>query len=195
MGILWCVFDELAVTGLRPAALVADTGYGASADFDCGDDGTIPLVWLIVQWPEGESEPEKCWISNLPAAMPAKDLVRLAQARWRIENDRRGLNISLGLDHFGHLFTGWHRYVTLVTADHLFLTEQRTSPEAPVGGSPSEVASNSPALGLRRRDEGGESVRQKVRRRTKSRSMVRDSASRALGELHGRHARALGNFG
>lgn len=95
-----------AVTGLRPAALVADTGYGANADFRRGDDGTIPPAWLIVQWPEGESEPEKYWISNLPAGMPTKDLVRLAQARWRIENDHRGLKISLGMDHFGRLFTG-----------------------------------------------------------------------------------------
>ncbi|MFJ9646539.1 transposase, partial [Streptomyces sp. NPDC101206] len=43
-------------------------------------DGTIPLAWLIAQWPEGESEPVKYWISNLPADLPAKDLVRLAKA-------------------------------------------------------------------------------------------------------------------
>ncbi|WP_405680763.1 transposase [Streptomyces sp. NBC_00868] len=36
-------------------------------------DGTIPLVWLIAQWPEGEAEPVKYWISNLPAT----DLIRL----------------------------------------------------------------------------------------------------------------------
>nr|WP_234382605.1 hypothetical protein [Streptomyces sp. XY332] len=35
-------------------------------------DGTIPLVWLIAQWPEGEAEPVKYWISNLPANIPAR---------------------------------------------------------------------------------------------------------------------------
>ncbi|MEU6056409.1 IS701 family transposase [Streptomyces xanthochromogenes] len=218
------MLDELAATGLRPAVLVADTGYGANADFRRGledrglayvlqakgemtahgeqaaphqpaysglgprplpryrtspcslrehvltagrdsgravswrkgskaamsshfvflrvrlagrrpkpaDDGTIPLVWLIAQWPEGESEPVKYWISNLPAGMPAKDLVRLAKARWRIEHDYRELKTALGLDHFeGRSFNGWHRHVTLVTAAHLFLSEQRTSPKAP----------------------------------------------------------------
>lgn len=41
----------------------------------------------------------------------------------------------LGLDHFeGRSFNGWHRHVTLVTAAHLFLTEQRRSPKAPVQG-------------------------------------------------------------
>ncbi|MGW9048491.1 IS701 family transposase [Streptomyces lydicus] len=95
-------------------------------------DGTIPLVWLIAQWPEGEAEPVKYWISNLPADLPAKDLVRLAKARWRIEHDYRELKTALGLDHFeGRSFVGWHRHVTLVTAAHLFLTEQRRHPKAP----------------------------------------------------------------
>ncbi|MEU3409651.1 IS701 family transposase [Streptomyces sp. NPDC006670] len=95
-------------------------------------DGTIPLSWLIAQWPENEAEPTKYWISNLPADIPAKDLVRLAKARWRIEHDYRELKTALGLDHFeGRSFVGWHRHVTLVTAAHLFLTEQRSSPKAP----------------------------------------------------------------
>ncbi|MET8299240.1 IS701 family transposase [Streptomyces sp. NPDC005180] len=217
------MLDELAGIGLRPAALVADAGYGANADFRHGledrglgyvlqvkgemtahredaephqptygglgprplpryrtrpvslrehvlaagrqqgrsvvwrkgskaalssyfvllrvrlagrrpkpaEDGTIPLTWLIAQWPEGEDEPTKYWISNLPADIPAKDLVRLAKARWRIEHDYRELKTALGLDHFeGRSFTGWHRHVTLVTAAHLFLTEQRRTPKA-----------------------------------------------------------------
>ncbi|MFJ9854843.1 IS701 family transposase [Streptomyces sp. NPDC101150] len=95
-------------------------------------DGTIPLTWLIAQWPEGEEEPVKYWISNLPADLPAKDLVRLAKSRWRIEHDYRELKTALGLDHFeGRCFAGWHRHVTLVTAAHLFLTEHRRSPKAP----------------------------------------------------------------
>ncbi|MFI5642281.1 transposase [Streptomyces goshikiensis] len=98
------------------------------------EDGTIPLTRLIAQWPEGEDEPTKYWISNLPADLPAKDLVRLAKSRWRIEHDYRELKTALGLDHFeGRSFTGWHRHVTLVTAAHLFLTEQRTCPKAPAG--------------------------------------------------------------
>ncbi len=54
------------------------------------------------------------------------------ESRWRIEHDYRELKTTLGLDHFeGRSFTGWHRHVTLVTAAHLFLTEQRTCPKAP----------------------------------------------------------------
>ncbi|WP_106976845.1 transposase [Streptomyces sp. NRRL B-24484] len=47
------------------------------------------------------------WISNLPADIPAKDLVRLAKSRWRIEHDYRELKTRLGLDHFeGRSFIG-----------------------------------------------------------------------------------------
>ena len=74
----------------------------------------------------------KYWVSNLPADIPARDLVRLAKLRWRIEYDYRELKTTLGLDHpEGRSFTGWHRHVTLVTAAHLFLTEQRPCPKVP----------------------------------------------------------------
>nr|WP_274562442.1 transposase [Streptomyces spiramyceticus] len=93
---------------------------------------SFELVHLIAQWPEGHDEPVKYWISNLPADIPTRDLVRLAKSRRRIEHDYRELKTTLGLDHFeGRSFTGWRRHVTLVTAAHLFLTEQRTCPKAP----------------------------------------------------------------
>ncbi|MEU6924078.1 MULTISPECIES: hypothetical protein [unclassified Streptomyces] len=67
-------------------------------------DGVLPLRWLIARCPEGEDEPVRHWISNLPADIPARDLVR---------------KTTLGLDHFeGCLFTDR-------------LTEQRTCPKAP----------------------------------------------------------------
>lgn len=77
-------------------------------------DGVIGLTWLIAQWPEGEDEPVRHWISNVPADSRARDLVRLAKLRWRIEHDYRELKTALGLDHFeGRSFTGWHRHFKL----------------------------------------------------------------------------------
>lgn len=97
-------------------------------------DGTIGLRWLIAQWPKDADEPAKYWLSNLPANLPPGVLVRLAKTRWRIEHDYRELKTALGLDHFeGRSWDGWHRHVTLVTAAHLFLTEQRTAPKALAG--------------------------------------------------------------
>ncbi|MGV9995323.1 transposase, partial [Streptomyces sp. NPDC003374] len=64
--------------------------------------------------------------------------VRLAKIRWRIEHDYRELKHGLGLDHFeGRSWTGWHHHVTLVTAAHAFLTEQRLAPKARTPASPS----------------------------------------------------------
>ena len=67
------------------------------------------------------------WLSGLPVAdTPAKDLVRPAKMRWRIEHDYRELKTGLGLDHFeGRSWLGWHHHATLVTAAHLFLTTLR----------------------------------------------------------------------
>ncbi|MBM3148154.1 MAG: transposase [Actinobacteria bacterium] len=91
----------------------------------------LPLAWLLAQWPEGESEPTKYWLADLPAETTLFDLVRLAKLRWRIEQDYRELKDALGLDHFeGRSFRGWHHHVTLVSLAHGFLTLQRLSPKA-----------------------------------------------------------------
>ena len=91
----------------------------------------LPAAWLPAEWPEGESEPVKYWLSNLPETTSLLDLVRLARLRWRIELDYREMKDALGLDHFeGRSFRGWHHHVTLVSVAHAFLTAQRLSPTA-----------------------------------------------------------------
>jgi SRSO17 transposase len=66
---------------------------------------------------------------DLPPDTSTADLVRLAKVRWRIEHDYRKLKHGLGLDHFvGRSWPGRHHHITLVTAAHAFLTEQRLAP-------------------------------------------------------------------
>jgi SRSO17 transposase len=96
------------------------------------DDGSLPLAWLLAEWPPEAAEPTDYWLSDLPETTPLPELVRLAKIRWRIEHDYRELKTGLGLDHFeGRTFAGWHRHVTLVTAAQLFLTLLRTDPKVP----------------------------------------------------------------
>ena len=98
----------------------------------------LPIAWLLCQWEEGEAEPSKYWLSNLPEETALPDLVRLAKLRWRIEQDYRELKDALGLDHFeGRSFRGWHHHVTLVSVAHAFLTLERLDPkaDAPVSAS------------------------------------------------------------
>lgn len=98
----------------------------------------LPLAWLLSQWEEGEAEPSKYWLSNLPEDTRLADLVRLAKLRWRIEQDYRELKDALGLDHFeGRSFRGWHHHVTLVSVAHAFLTLERLDPKADAPASAS----------------------------------------------------------
>jgi SRSO17 transposase len=91
----------------------------------------LPLRWLVCEWPDGEDEPIKYWLSNLPADTPLPRLVSLAKLRWRIEHDYRELKDALGLDHFeGRSYQGWHHHVTLVSLAHAFLTLERLNPKA-----------------------------------------------------------------
>jgi SRSO17 transposase len=79
--------------------------------------------WLLMEWPEGESEPTKYWLAQWGPGLPGlRRLVRMAHARWRIEMDYRELKEELGLDHFeGRQWLGWHHHVTLVTMAYAFL--------------------------------------------------------------------------
>ena len=94
-------------------------------------DGSLPVVWLLAEWPPEAAEPTDYWLADLPEDTPPAELVRLAKIRWRIEHDYRELKTALGLDHFeGRTWRGWHRHVTLVTAAQLFLTGLRSDPKA-----------------------------------------------------------------
>ena len=93
--------------------------------------GELPLRWLLAEWPPGEPEPVKYWLSNLPADTLLQQLVHLAKLRWRVEHDYRELKDALGLDHFeGRSFKGWHHHVTLVSVAHGFVTLERLDPKA-----------------------------------------------------------------
>ncbi|MFC7640760.1 IS701 family transposase [Streptosporangium lutulentum] len=93
-----------------------------------GED--LPVCWLLAEWPPGESEPTKYWLSTLPADIPLRRLVRLAKIRWRIEHDYRELKTGLGLDHFeGRTWSGWHHHVTLASVAHAFCTLERLDPK------------------------------------------------------------------
>jgi SRSO17 transposase len=59
--------------------------------------------WLLIEWPKGEAEPAKYWLSTLPPETKLKELVKIAKHRWIIERDYQELKQELGLGHFeGH---------------------------------------------------------------------------------------------
>jgi SRSO17 transposase len=86
-----------------------------------------PEEWLLIEWPEGEKEPTKYWLSTLPERISRVDLVHLAKLRWRIERDYQDLKQELGLDHYeGRGWRGFHHHATLCIAAYGFLVRERS---------------------------------------------------------------------
>ncbi|MFE3182774.1 IS701 family transposase [Streptomyces violascens] len=137
------LYSSFAALRVRPAGRAVERPLRTRASAERGWwDGVLPDLWLLVEWPPNEEAPTGYWLSNLPPGTPIAELVRLAKIRWRIEHDYRELKHGLGLDHFeGRSWPGWHHHVTLVTAAHAFLTEQRLSPKVPTPASPSTKSS------------------------------------------------------
>ena len=95
-----------------------------------------PIEWLLIEWPKGESEPTKYWLSTLPEEISLQELVRIGKHRWIIERDYQELKQELGLGHYeGRGWRGFHHHATLCIAAYGFLVAERNrfSPSARVG--------------------------------------------------------------
>lgn len=85
-----------------------------------------PEQWLLIEWPEGEQEPTKYWLSNLPKSATLKHLVYTAKMRWHIERDYQELKDELGLNHYeGRNWRGFHHHATLCIAAYAYLVAER----------------------------------------------------------------------
>lgn len=101
-------------------------------------DRPRPEEWLLVEWPEGEAEPSKYWLSTLPDDIAFAELVERAKLRWRIERDYQELKQELGLGHYeGRGWRGFHHHATLCIAAYGFLiSERETIPPSGPGAAP-----------------------------------------------------------
>jgi SRSO17 transposase len=81
---------------------------------------------LLIEWPEGEDEPTKYWLSTLPKSTSFRKLVDTAKLRWRIERDYHDLKQEIGLGHYeGRGWPGFHHHATLCIAAYGFLVSER----------------------------------------------------------------------
>ena len=94
-----------------------------------------PVERLLIEWPDGSSEPTKYWLSTVPEQTEIGELVSLAKLRWRIERDYQDLKDELGLDHYeGRNWRGFHHHAVLCIAAYAFLAAERgrlSPPHAP----------------------------------------------------------------
>ena len=85
-----------------------------------------PEEWLLIEWPKGEKEPIKYWLSTLSEDISFHRLVDYAKLRWRIERDYLELKQEVGLGDFeGRGWRGFHHHATMSIAVYGFLISER----------------------------------------------------------------------
>jgi SRSO17 transposase len=96
----------------------------AARDYERIEPHTVE--WLLIEWPDGEDEPTKYWLSTLPEATDLTTLVDRAKLRFRIERDDEELKSELGLAQFEERgWRGFHHHATLTIAVYGFLIRER----------------------------------------------------------------------
>jgi SRSO17 transposase len=122
-----------------------------------------PEEWFLVEWPQGEHQPTKYWLSTLPEDTTLIDLVDRAKLRWRIERDYQELKQEIGLGHYeGRGWRGFHHHATLAIAAYGFLVSERS--RIPPSGQRSAAFLKAPRLPKGYRPRGSPAATRTSRR-------------------------------
>jgi hypothetical protein len=82
--------------------------------------------WLLVRRDPEESDDHSYWLAYGSAETTVTELVRVADARWQVEECFAQAKGEVGLDHYEvRTWTAWHRFVTLALLAHAFLVVLR----------------------------------------------------------------------
>jgi SRSO17 transposase len=89
------------------------------------EDGT--RSWLLVRRSLTDGE-RAYYLCHAPATTTLTELVRVAGARWAIEETFQTGKGEVGLDHYQvRRYDGWYRHITLAMFAHAFLTATRAT--------------------------------------------------------------------
>jgi SRSO17 transposase len=92
-------------------------------------------VWLVIEWPEGETQPSKFFLTSLRQRMTRKEAVRIIMERWKTERVYEDLKGELGFDHYeGRSFVGWHHHVSVVLCCYAFIVAEKVRAFPPSAG-------------------------------------------------------------
>ena len=87
-----------------------------------------PEEWLLIEWPEGDAEPDHYWLCTLPDDLSLEHMVDQTKLRWRIERDYLELKQEVGLGHYeGRGWRGFHHHASLCIAAYGFLISEKES--------------------------------------------------------------------
>jgi SRSO17 transposase len=84
--------------------------------------------WLLVRRNIADPTDVAYYVCFCPAGTPLAELVRVAGARWAIEESFESAKGEVGLDHYEvRRWAGWYRHVTLALLAHAYLTVTRAA--------------------------------------------------------------------
>lgn len=93
---------------------------------DGSNRGEGEVLWLVMEWEDGESNPNKFYLCTLSQDISMKHLVYHIKQRWRTERAYEDLKGQLGLDHFeGRRYPGWHHHVSVALCCYAFIIAER----------------------------------------------------------------------
>ena len=103
--------------------------------------------WLLIEWPDGEAEPTKYFLTTAPEEATLEQMVFVTKMRWRIERDYQDLKQEFGLGHYeGRGWRGFHHHTTLSIAAYGFLMAQRLKAGSDAGGKKNFAQRQVPAV-------------------------------------------------
>jgi len=89
---------------------------------------------LVIEWRDGEAEPNRFHVTTLDATLPKEHLVRFLKQRWKTERVYQDLKGEVGLDHYeGRRYPGWHHHISVAIACYAFLAAERARTFPPEG--------------------------------------------------------------
>lgn len=99
-------------------------------------------LWLVIEWPDGEEQPTKFYLSTLPAKISRRELVRTIKERYRTERGYEDLKGEVGLDHYeGRRWPGWNHHVSAALCCFAFLVAEQARAFPPSASRPQDAVS------------------------------------------------------
>ncbi|MGW1163557.1 IS701 family transposase [Streptomyces sp. NPDC002519] len=84
--------------------------------------------WVLARRSVSDPSEIAYYVCYGPVASRLKDLVRVAAARWAVEECFQSAKGECGLDHYQvRLYRAWYRHITLAMAAHAYLTAVRAA--------------------------------------------------------------------
>jgi SRSO17 transposase len=84
--------------------------------------------WLLIRARLTDPTDRAYYLCHGPAGTPLRELVRVAGARWAIEESFQTAKGEVGLDQYQvRRWDGWYRHITLAMLAHAFLTVTRAA--------------------------------------------------------------------